>query len=152
MSELVLYTTLQTHTLADAHTRRCTHFCRRTHSQTLTLTHTHLLSLTPFVQTLCIAMQKCEHVRQSVTRVQGVDHFSEAIIFNHRHRPHVSDEHVEDTICQDSGLLWCTWCISHQEASHGLLFFSGIKKIVWVCVIAQFVHQLNTCIHTYFSY
>ncbi len=55
MSELVLYTTLQTHTLADAHTRR------RTHSQTLTLTHTHthththLLSLTPFVQTLCNA-------------------------------------------------------------------------------------------------
>lgn len=70
--------------------------------------HMSGLSLTPFVQTLCIAMQKCEHVRQSVTRVQGVDHFSEAIIFNHRHRPHVSDEHVEDTICQDSGLLWCT--------------------------------------------
>ncbi len=45
---------------------------------------------------------------QSVTRVQGVDHFSEAVIFNHRQRPHVSDEHVEDTIRQDSGLLWCT--------------------------------------------
>ncbi len=101
MSELVLYT-------AGAHTRRRTHFCRHTHSQTLTLTHTHLISLSPFVQTLCIAMQKCEHVRQSVTRVQGVDHFSEAVIFNHRQRPHVSDEHVEDTIRQDSGLLWCT--------------------------------------------
>ncbi len=104
MSELVLYTTLQTHTLADAHTRR------RTHSQTLTLTHTHThthtysLSLPLFRH---FALQ-CKNVSMSVTRVQGVDHFSEAVIFNHRQRPHVSDEHVEDTIRQDSGLLWCT--------------------------------------------
>ncbi len=106
--------TCSLHYTADAHTHRCTHSQTHKLLQMHTLTnshtdtHTHLLSLTPFVQTLCIAMQKCEHVRQSVTRVQGVDHFSEAVIFNHRQRPHVSDEHVEDTIRQDSGLLWCT--------------------------------------------
>lgn len=45
---------------------------------------------------------------QSLTTVQDVDHFSEAVIFNHQQRPHVSDKHVEDTIRQDSVLLWCT--------------------------------------------
>ncbi len=143
MSELVLYTTLQTHTLADAHTRRRTHSQTHTllqthtltnsHTDTHTHTHTHLLSLTPFVQTLCIAIQKCEHVRQSVTRVQGVDHFSEAIIFNHRQRPHVSDEHVEDTIRQDSGLLWCTWFFPSRSLSWFAVFFWNQKDSMSMC-------------------